>query len=174
MFKLKIEPSDTLHTQWGTAKINNQGYYVITNRKYGCNMKKLHRLIFEQIYGEIPHYIHIHHKDCNPLNNCIFNLEPLSKSEHQKLHSFGKNNAMYGKKHSKETCDKMVQSRNKTGYYRVDKQKSNSKQGFLWRYQYRENDKNKTIARVNLKDLEAEVKNRGLEWRVLDEQTNIR
>ena len=30
MFKLKI---DVLHTKWGTARINNKGYYQITTRK---------------------------------------------------------------------------------------------------------------------------------------------
>ena len=40
-------------------------------------------------------------------------------------------------------------------------------QGFIWRYQYYEDGKVKKIGRANLKDLEKEVKNRGLEWRVL-------
>ena len=167
MFKLEIKPANVLHSKWGTAKIDNQGYYRITSRKEGYNMKKLHRLIFENVYGKIPKGMHIHHIDKNPLNNCILNLEPMTEEMHHKLHSNGKNNAMYGKNHSRETRNKMTQTRNKTGYYRVDKQKSNSKQGFLWRYQYYENGKNRTIARVNLKDLEKEVKNRGLEWRVL-------
>lgn len=34
-----------LHTKWGTAKINSDGYYVITSRKEGNNGKRLHRLI---------------------------------------------------------------------------------------------------------------------------------
>ena len=35
MFKLKIEQSDVLHTEWGTARINNKGYYAITTSKQG-------------------------------------------------------------------------------------------------------------------------------------------
>lgn len=62
----------------------------------------------------------------------------------------------------------MSNVRNTTGYLKVSKVKTNQiKQGFQWRYQYQENGKNKIIARKSIDDLEKEVKNRGLEWRVL-------
>ena len=167
MFKLEIKPSNILHTDWGTAKINNKGYYQITTRKENNHHKLLHRLIWERNYGNLPPQNHIHHIDNNALNNCIWNLEPMSKSEHHKLHNSDGKCSNIGKKLSNETKMKMSKSKNKTGYYRVDKQKSNSKQGFLWRYQYYEDGKNKTIARVNIQDLEEEVKNRGLDWEVI-------
>ena len=58
---------------------------------------------------------------------------------------------------------------NKTGFYRVNKNKSKTnKQGFIWRYQYKEGDKYKTINRSNLTELYEEVLKKGLPWRITD------
>lgn len=161
MFKLEIEPSEVLHTEFGNAKLNNIGYYIITSRKENNNGKLLHRLIWEKWYGTLPPTTYIHHLDENRTNNCIWNLEPLHNSDHTSLHH-------KGLVHSKKTCIKMSNVRNTTGYLKVSKVKTNQiKQGFQWRYQYQENGKNKIIARKSIDDLEKEVKNRGLEWRVL-------
>lgn len=164
MFKLEIQQSDVIHTDWGTARINNKGYYQITTRKEKNKGKLLHRLIWEKWYDELSSQTHLHHIDENPKNNCIWNLEPMSKANHHKLHNSDGKCSNIGRKLSNETKMKMSQSKNKTGYYRVDKQKSSSKQGFIWRYQYYENSKNKVIGRVKLDELEREVKNRGLKW----------
>lgn len=43
-----------LKTKWGNAKVDNHGYYQITSAKYGKNGERLHRVIFEDFYGEIP------------------------------------------------------------------------------------------------------------------------
>lgn len=148
MFKLEIEPSETLHTKFGNVNINNMGYYVITTRKEGNNMKLLHRLIWEKYYGEISLNIHIHHVDGNKLNNCIWNLDTLTHSEHSSLHNKGKeysdetkmkmseakkgeNNPFYNNHHSDETKIKMSKARNTTGYFRVIKHKClDCKQGY--------------------------------------------
>ena len=54
---------------------------------------------------------------------------------------------------------------NTSGYYRVSKVLSKKyKQGFYWRYNWRENGKYNSIKRVNFKDLQREVKKRGLPW----------
>ena len=45
------------------------------------------RVVWEQHYGKIPVEHHIHHKDENPLNNDILNLECLHKDEHWALHA---------------------------------------------------------------------------------------
>ena len=92
-----------METKFGTAKIWGNGYYYITSTKEGNFKKLLHRLIFEDFYGEIPKGCVIHHKDENPLNNCIMNLQLLTESQHHKLHSTGENNPFYGRKHSEET-----------------------------------------------------------------------
>lgn len=91
-----------INTKFGTAKLNKNGYYVITNRRDGNHNKFLHRLIYEDFYGKIPNDCVIHHKDKNPINNCIMNLQLLSKREHMKLHKTGENNHFYGKHFSKE------------------------------------------------------------------------
>ena len=96
----------------------------------------------------------------------------------------GKNNPFYGKHHSDETRKmisdshkgltfsddsrrKLSEMRNTTGYFRVYKEIDSSfKQGFTWRYQYRdENDKVKRISCVDLDKLKEKVLDRGLEWR---------
>jgi len=46
----------------------------------------LHRAIWRFHNGEIPKGFHIHHKDGNPLNNEIDNLQCLSPSDHRKSH----------------------------------------------------------------------------------------
>lgn len=57
---------------------------------------------------------------------------------------------------------------NKTGYFRVKKQKDRTcKQGFVWLYKYYEDGKIKTLSSVDIKKLEEKVKSKGLEWRCL-------
>ena len=107
----------TLHTKYGNAKISNKGYYVITSKKEGNNMKLLHRLIAKDYFGDWideplinGEQIDIHHIDGNPLNNCVLNLLPLPKSEHHKLHNSGENHPNYGKHLSDETKRKISES----------------------------------------------------------------
>lgn len=64
--------------------------FVASNRKYLYNAQKrlyLHRYLWEKNVGKIPTGYEIHHKDKNPLNNELDNLEMLSIEEHRKLHS---------------------------------------------------------------------------------------
>ena len=64
-------------------------------------------------------------------------------------------------------------SRNKTGYYRVSKLKDNHcKQGFIWRYIYFEDGKQKVICSVDINKLEEKVKNKGLKWLKFKEESN--
>lgn len=178
------------HTKYGTVSINDYGYYRITSTREGNYGKYLHRLIFEDFYGPIPKGCTVHHKDENKLNNCIMNLQILPKAKHSSLHNAGEGNGMYGKggelhpaygsKHKIERKLKSSDSHigrcnalNKTGYYRVHKCKDKDcKQGFTWVYRVELMQPNgkkfiKTIRRVNLKDLEEEVKRQGFEWKEL-------
>ena len=69
--------------------IYNGRSYVRSGRKYYYNSstrKYLHRVIWEEVNGEIPEGYQIHHIDNNPENNNIENLEMIKKGEHQKLH----------------------------------------------------------------------------------------
>ena len=43
-----------IKTKYGNARINSNGYYIISPRKEGNFEKYLHRLIYEEHYGEIP------------------------------------------------------------------------------------------------------------------------
>ena len=106
--------SKPLHTKWGIARLNDKGYYRIPKAGY------LHRLIAEDFYGTIPKNCVVHHKDGNPLNNCIMNLQVLPKRIHGQIHSKDENSAMgshsgeahpmYGKKHTMESRKKMRDS----------------------------------------------------------------
>lgn len=51
-----------------------------------CN-DLLHREVWKFFHGEIPRGYAIHHKDFNPDNNNIENLQLITFSEHQKIHS---------------------------------------------------------------------------------------
>ena len=54
---------------------------------------------------------------------------------------------------------------NKSGYFRVQKNKSpNCKQGFIWRYCYRDKGKRKSINSLHLDDLKKKVLEHGLPW----------
>ena len=56
-------------------------------------------------------------------------------------------------------------SKNTSNYYRVSKSKRKDiKQGFLWVYQYPENNKQKQISSVDLETLKKKVQAKGLPW----------
>lgn len=50
--------------------------------------KRLHRVIWEHHNGPIPQGWHVHHKDGNPDNNDIANLESMSLREHVAEHPY--------------------------------------------------------------------------------------
>lgn len=193
IYKLEIQPFETLHTKFGSATIDKYGYYRIVSRKEGNYHKKLHRLIFEDFYGKIPKECVIHHKNYNKANNCIMNLQLLTNSEHSHIHNKGENNhffgksfseehkiklrenhwdcsgenhPMYGKHHSQEVKKNMSKSKNTLGLFNVYKNKcSKCKQGFIFRYEYTNADGNrKTISRTDIVELEKAVKEKGLVW----------
>lgn len=55
-------------------------YYNSWTRKY------LHRYLWEKAHGEIPEGYEIHHKDHNPLNNELDNLELIESEAHKAYH----------------------------------------------------------------------------------------
>jgi hypothetical protein len=85
-------------TEFGTARINNNGYWQITSRKEGNHSKLLHRLIFEKYYGTIPAGYQIHHINGIKTDNRIENLQCLSVKEHSSLHNSGESNYWSGTK----------------------------------------------------------------------------
>ena len=159
----------TLHTKYGNAKPNNKGYYQITSTKEGNHKKLLHRLIAADYFGDWINdpkdFFDIHHIDNNPLNNCVLNLEPIPSKEHISMHKKDK------KRPEKEKI-KISNAMSNSGFFRVIKIKDKKcKQGFMWRYTYydEEEGKPKSISRVNIEELEKEVKSRGLKWKKFED-----
>ncbi len=65
----------------------------------------------------------------------------------------------------KETYDEYSLKRhNKTGFFRVTKRKTNTKQGFTWAYSFKENNQLNFISSVNISILKKKVLDRGWEW----------
>lgn len=165
-----------MKTKFGTATLNNHGYYRIISGKEGNNGRLLHRLIWEDWYGKpVPKGCQIHHLNEIKTDNRIQNLQCVERSAHMRFHKgnekapllglFGEEHPRYGKPHSEETRKRLSKLKNTTGIMNVSKEVSpRSKQGFRWLYQYYENGKKHRIYRVDLKELEAEVKRRGLKW----------
>ena len=177
-----------IHTVFGTATIRKDGYYGIVTNEKGNDKKLLHRLIYENFWRiKLPPEVIIHHKDHNKLNNCILNLEAMTRADHNKHHNSGENHPNFGKKASPELLKKLSdshkgivqkleskvrnsKSKNTTGLFRVGKHKRPKlKQGFTWEYRYYENGKQLKIERVDLCDLKKEVESRGLEWFKLED-----
>lgn len=172
-----------IKTKYGTAYVNHHGYLQIISKEEGNYSKTVHRLVFLDYYGSIPAGSHIHHRDGNKLNNNIDNLQLLSQSEHRRLHTKGKNNPMYGKKHSKKSINKMIASKlgkkqsiahkisssaskSSTGFFRVSIEKNPKlKQGFTWVYQYFEGETRKKLSSVDIDKLKQKVLAKGLVWK---------
>lgn len=133
------------------------------------------------------------HPDVSGKNNPMYNKKHTEESRRKISKKLsGANNSMYNKKHSektkrkigakhkgkkysKETRQKMSKRHNTTGFYRVSKKRdSNYKQGFIWIYQYYDNNKRKAIYSVDLKKLEKKVRKEGLEWKIIDKENSIK
>ena len=57
---------------------NSSGYFVLG--------RSIYRDVFQYYCGKIPDGYQIHHKDFNPTNNAITNLQLLTRSEHAGIH----------------------------------------------------------------------------------------
>jgi hypothetical protein len=55
-------------------------------RYFSCAGSFLHRDVWREKHGEIPKGFHVHHKDGDPANNDILNLECVSGKDHFVLH----------------------------------------------------------------------------------------
>lgn len=75
----------------------------------GYHGKYLHRDVWEFYNGKIPRGYVIHHKDLNPENNSIENLQLMSSHEHRKLHNEIRQVEIY----VCENCGKEFESRYK-------------------------------------------------------------
>lgn len=65
----------------------------------------------------------------------------------------------------KETFDEASLSRtNKTGFYRVTKRKTNTKQGYTWAYSFKEKNQLYFVSSVSISRLKEKVLENGWEW----------
>lgn len=78
----------------------------------------------------------------------------------------GENNPFYGKTHTEENRMKISKAKNTSGFLYVYKDsRKDTKQGFIWRYEYQDkNNKKRIISSVDIKKLEEKVKEKGLRW----------
>ena len=149
-----------MKTKFGNAILNNKGYYQIKSRKEGNHNKYLHRLIFEEFYGEIPNGYHVHHKDENPSNNCILNLQLVKADNHRTIHHKGRR---LTDEHKLKISNSLSNS-NDNPFRVYKKKRKDCKQGFSWEYSYYEKGKRRYISSVNLQTLKDKVIAKGLLW----------
>lgn len=185
---------NSLNTPWGTANITNDGYYKITSLQEGNCGKPLHRLIAKEYFGDwidnpSDYYI-IHHIDENKLNNCVLNLEPMTRESHQRLHRHGKtmseetkqkirenrrdysgkNNPMYRKNRSGENAPFFGKNHSDETKLKMSKKRSTtgyfrvSKRKGYFVYRYLVNKKEKSITSKTIDELERKVKSKDLMW----------
>ena len=107
------------------------------------------------------------HKKKISKNNARYWKNKHLSDEHKEKISESKKDKTY----SDEIKENMSKGKNTSGYLYVSKQKNSSyKQGFCWKYTYRENGKTKAITSVNFEELEKKVKAKGLKWKKLEEK----
>lgn len=81
-------------------RVAKRGSYYACGEKAGLDTQFLHRHIWVDLYGPIPEKHHIHHKNGNPLDNRIENLECLSAAAHMSGHSLERlSDPVYRKAH---------------------------------------------------------------------------
>ena len=80
----QIHNKKTKRVSIGIKKFD--GYFNITLSQIGLQRKTIdvHRFVFECIKGDIPGGMQINHIDSNRQNNCIKNLELMTRSENTK------------------------------------------------------------------------------------------
>lgn len=67
-----------------SAKRNHRVYFI---GLIGGKRETLHRFVYRMEVGTIPTGMIVHHKNGNPLDNSVENLELMSRTEHQRLHA---------------------------------------------------------------------------------------
>lgn len=136
-------------------KKKHKGRFYIRWREDGSRkqfQQQESRWLWEKHFGKIPTGYHIHHKDKNPLNNDINNLECLSAEDHKKIHNRSKNfinNGIEYRPCAKCLIDKKLNEYYKMkdgnyGGYCIDCTKERFKK-------YRDNDEFREKARIKAK-----------------------
>ena len=88
--KYPLRSKIELHCQYFDGikfTIRQDGYYARTDGK----REKMHRYIWERMFGRIPKGCDVHHINGDKTDNRIKNLECISKSDHARLYNSGSN-----------------------------------------------------------------------------------
>lgn len=102
----------------GYGHATPDGYRTVKNHQMTCS-SSVHRWVYELFVGHIQNEMQIDHIDDNRANNNVHNLRVVTPLEntrkvfaegHNKNYA-GKNNPMYGRKHTKESRAKMSATR---------------------------------------------------------------
>lgn len=75
-----------VYRRYPESKHRHLRVYFQSNWKNKTTPLLLHREVWKAAHGEIPPGGEIHHKDRNPLNNALENLECLTFKEHRRRH----------------------------------------------------------------------------------------
>jgi hypothetical protein len=88
-------------------------------------LKTVHQLVIETFIDKPDPSLEVNHKDCNKSNNCLDNLEYVSRADNMKhalksgrmnhIYRKGYDHHAFGKPHSPEIISKMRASHNKNG-----------------------------------------------------------
>lgn len=82
-----LTSTDTGYTYRRYPTSGQRSHRVYWQRRTATGVRYLHVDLWEKEHGEIPPKFHVHHKDHDPLNNSLENLDCLSPGEHQSHHS---------------------------------------------------------------------------------------
>ena len=84
---------------------SDRNYYIADGRLHAQGIIYLHREIWKFHKGEIPECYHVHHRDENPLNNDISNLELRPEFNHLSEHAKNNLSTEEGRKRAKNHMD---------------------------------------------------------------------
>ena len=105
---------------------NGKDYYLYDGERYFSKAnKRLHVVKWEFYNGRVPKGFHVHHKDENPQNNEIKNLELIKGTDHLRLH---------GIKRAKENPE-WLKNFNEKGRQKA-KEWHSTKEGIEWHRQH--------------------------------------
>ena len=97
------------HPTWRGGTKNWAGYRLIS--VYGKQVRE-HRYLMEQHIGrKLQKNEVVHHINGDRADNRIENLEVKIKNLHDKEHTIGSKNPFYGKRHTKETKEKISKAK---------------------------------------------------------------